>query len=68
MGFQPINSWNAAGTRPEPAVSVPNENTHNPAATADALPELEPPGRNSASMAFRGTPCGERVPTRPVAN
>src|SRR6478672_3309631 len=36
VGFQPISSWNAAGTRPEPAVSVPNENAQRPAATADA--------------------------------
>jgi len=56
VGFQPMSSWKAAGTRPEPAVSVPNENAHSPAATAEALPELDPPGRNSASIALRGTP------------
>ena len=34
---------NAAGTRPEPAVSVPSEKRTSPAATATAEPELEPP-------------------------
>jgi hypothetical protein len=43
VGFNPTRLLNAAGTRPEPAVSVPNENTHNAFATATAEPELEPP-------------------------
>ena len=34
---------NAAGTRPEPAVSVPSAKETSPAATATAEPELEPP-------------------------
>ena len=34
---------NAAGTRPEPAVSVPSEKGTMPRATTDAEPELEPP-------------------------
>ena len=34
---------NAAGTRPEPAVSVPSAKLARPAATATAEPELEPP-------------------------
>jgi hypothetical protein len=33
----------AAGTRPEPAVSVPREKSTRPLATATAEPELEPP-------------------------
>ena len=33
----------AAGTRPEPAVSVPNENETSPPATTTAEPELDPP-------------------------
>ena len=37
----------AAGTRPEPAVSVPSENETSPAATATALPELDPPDTRS---------------------
>ena len=34
---------NAAGTRPEPAVSVPSAKDTRPAATATAEPELDPP-------------------------
>ena len=34
---------NAAGTRPEPAVSVPKEKLTKPVATATADPELDPP-------------------------
>ena len=60
--------FSAAGTRPEPAVSVPSENGTSPSATATADPELEPPGTSRASRAFGGVPYGERVPTRPVAN
>src|SRR5581483_7289019 len=43
VGFNPTRLLNAAGTRPEPAVSVPNEKAQSPAATATAEPELEPP-------------------------
>ncbi len=32
-----------AGTRPEPAVSVPSEKPTRPRASTDAEPELEPP-------------------------
>ena len=46
----------AAGTRPEPAVSVPSEKETIPRATATAEPEEEPPGTISGSMALRGTP------------
>jgi hypothetical protein len=34
---------NAAGTRPDPAVSVPNEKLTSPVATDTADPELDPP-------------------------
>ena len=34
---------NPAGTRPEPAVSVPSEKLTRLSATASAEPELEPP-------------------------
>jgi hypothetical protein len=47
---------NIAGTRPEPAVSVPSEIGTSPAATAVADPELEPPGMRSPRNALRGTP------------
>ena len=35
---------NAAGTRPEPAVSVPSATGTIPAATATAEPDDDPPG------------------------
>ena len=45
-----------AGTRPEPAVSVPSASGTMPAATATAEPELDPPGMSSGSNGLRGTP------------
>jgi hypothetical protein len=43
VGLSPMRLLNAAGTRPEPAVSVPSENAHKDFATATADPELDPP-------------------------
>ena len=40
----------AAGTRPDPAVSVPSENGTRPAPTAVAEPELDPPGMRSGAQ------------------
>jgi hypothetical protein len=45
VGLTPTMFVKAAGTRPEPAVSVPSAKLTSPAATATAEPELEPPGR-----------------------
>jgi hypothetical protein len=59
---------NDAGTRPEPAVSVPSAKETRPAATATAEPELDPPGMKSGLNGLRATPYGERTPTSPVAN
>src|SRR5215813_12743990 len=56
VGFRPTMLLKPAGTRPEPAVSVPREKLTRPAATAIADPELEPPGTYEASKGFRGTP------------
>ncbi len=58
----------AAGTRPDPAVSVPSAKLASPSATATAEPLDEPPLRYCGSKALRQAPCGERVPTSPVAN
>jgi hypothetical protein len=44
VGFSPTILLKAAGTRPEPAVSVPSAKLTSPVATATAEPELEPPG------------------------
>ena len=43
VGLSPTIPFSAAGTRPEPAVSLPSANATSPAATATAEPELEPP-------------------------
>ena len=56
VGFSPTMLLKPAGTRPEPAVSVPSANGTSPAPTAAAEPELEPPGMRSARSALRGTP------------
>ena len=44
VGFSPTTLPNIAGTRPDPAVSVPSANGTIPAATTTAEPEEEPPG------------------------
>ncbi len=56
VGFSPTMLLKAAGTRPDPAVSVPSAKLTNPAATATAEPELDPPGTHKGSMALRGIP------------
>jgi hypothetical protein len=43
VGFSPTILLNAAGTRPDPAVSVPREKLTKPLATATAEPALDPP-------------------------
>ena len=40
LGFSPTMLLSAAGTRPEPAVSVPSAKLTRPEATATAEPEL----------------------------
>jgi hypothetical protein len=56
LGFSPTRPCAAAGTRPEPAVSVPRLNAAIPAATAVADPLDDPPGMRSARSALRGVP------------
>ena len=68
VGFSPTTPFIAAGTRPEPAVSVPRANATVPDATATALPELDPPEIRSCPKTLSGMPKGERVPVSPVAN
>jgi len=43
VGLNPMMLLNAAGTRPEPAVSVASENETCLLATLTQEPELEPP-------------------------
>src|SRR3954463_4440298 len=68
LGLRPTMLLRPAGTRPDPAVSVPSARGTRPAATATADPELDPPGMSRGSNRFRGVPYGERTPTSPVAN
>lgn len=55
VGFSPAIPFSAAGTRPDPAVSVPRAKGTIPRATATADPEDEPPGTIPGSSALRGT-------------
>jgi hypothetical protein len=51
LGFSPTMLLRAAGTRPEPAVSVPSAKRYTSRrATATAEPALDPPGTSSGSM------------------
>ena len=54
-GLMPTMLFSAAGTRPDPAVSVPRAKETRPRATATPEPDDEPPGTSFASMALRGT-------------
>src|SRR3569832_2739228 len=56
LGFNPTMLLRIAGTRPEPAVSVPSESGTSPAATATADPELAPPGTSSDRIGMTGMP------------
>ncbi len=56
VGLSPTMPLKAAGTRPEPAVSVPRATSTSPRATATADPELEPPLTRSGSATERGAP------------
>src|SRR6185295_20256429 len=68
VGFSPTMLQKPAGTRPDPAVSVPSAKLTCPSATATAEPELEPPLMYAGLNGFRHAPYGERVPTSPAAN
>src|SRR5690242_12974186 len=68
VGLKPTRLLNAAGTRPEPAVSDPSASGTTPAPTNTAEPELEPPLTYSRLNTQPRLPYGLRVPTSPVAN
>src|ERR1700716_2274722 len=68
VGLRPAMLLNPAGTRPDPAVSVPSASGTMPAPTAMAEPELDTPGISAGSNRLGGGPQGERTPTNPVAN
>ena len=67
-GLRPTRLFKAAGTRPEPALSVPSAKVTRSRATATADPELDPPGTTEGSNEFFGATPGVRRPIRPVAN
>ena len=52
--FSPTRSFQAAGTRTEPAVSEPIAAAARPKATDAAAPDDEPPGASSGSLMFGG--------------
>ena len=68
LGLNPTMPLSAAGTLPEPAVSVPNANAARPVATAIAEPEEDPPLISSGRSGWVVIPKGDLVPTNPVAN
>src|SRR5215468_10812578 len=53
---RPTTPQHAAGMRTEPPVSVPNERSASPIATATADPLDDPPGRRLASRGLTGVP------------
>ena len=56
VGLTPTTLLKAAGTRPEPAASLPSAKETRPAPTATPDPALDPPGTKAASNALRATP------------
>ena len=68
--FNPINLFQAEGTRTEPPVSVPKLAAHKPLAKATPDPEEEPPGTRGLSfiIAFSGVIKLLFVPIPPKAN
>ncbi|MCY1176830.1 hypothetical protein D9M73_171160 [compost metagenome] len=56
LALSPTRLFSAAGTRPEPAVSVPRAKLATPRATANEEPELEPPAGYWGSTLLRHTP------------
>ena len=68
MGFTPTTPQSAAGWRILPPVSEPRLTGEKPAATAAALPPLEPPGTRDVSSGLRVAPNAEFSVLEPIAN
>jgi hypothetical protein len=68
VGFSPTTPLSDAGWRTLPPVSVPSAQTTSPAATAAALPPLEPPGTRDVSHGLRTGPKAEFSFEDPIAN
>ena len=68
VGFRPTTPHSDAGWRTLPPVSVPRAHTASPAATAAALPPLEPPGTRAGSHGLWTGPNAEFSLDEPIAN
>ena len=66
-GFRPTTPQVDAGMRTDPPVSLPSAASQNPAATAAADPDDEPPGVRWTllSQGFQGAPTARFVPQPP---
>jgi hypothetical protein len=56
VGLSPTTPQQAAGSRIDPALSVPRATSHSSAASAAPLPPLEPPGIRSVSSGLTTAP------------
>src|ERR1043166_3265341 len=66
--FRPTMPQQAAGTRIDPAVSVPKATSASPFATATALPDEDPPGIRKLLSGFLGVPKYSFMPEGATAN
>src|SRR2546421_5243156 len=66
--FRPTMPQQAAGTRIDPAVSVPKAASASPFATATALPDEDPPGIRILLSGFLGVPKYSFMPEGATAN
>src|SRR5215210_5062475 len=67
-GLTPTTPQSAAGCRIDPPVSLPSASGANPAATAAALPPLDPPATRDVSCGLRVTPNALFSVLDPIAN
>src|SRR6476659_5511116 len=66
--FKPTTPQQAAGTRIEPAVSVPKATSAIPLANATAFPDDDPPGIRLRFNGFTGVPKYSFMPDGEIAN
>ncbi len=66
--MSPTIPHSAAGWRIEPPVSVPSAHGTSPAATAAALPPLDPPGTRARSHGLSTGPNAQFSVDEPIAN
>ena len=56
VGLNPTTPQQAAGSRIDPALSLPRAASHSPAASAAAEPPLDPPGMRERSSGLTTSP------------